>query len=932
MKKILLFIVLFFIYFLIINLQETYAKNETFIEGYLNVIVSNKKEYYLSLNDGRFLRVETKLDLKGISYIKAKGFLNNDVFIINQIIEQAPSSYPKFITPLKHPAIGEQKVLVIRVEFPNIKFKKTDDEIREILNKMDKYYREVSFNLTYLNFSIYNDIVSMDMPSTYYGSPCGSYVDCYRAEFISEIINKVDNYVNFNLYERILIIHAGRDEAITNNNSDIWSFSSIGEWAIKTNDGKVYVSISVVSQYDFFGIYVHEFGHALGLPDLYMYGTFESRMGVWDLMDIGYLNGDILGSSPAHPNALLKYFLGWIKDEQVLNVNLETIVKEEVKFHELLNKGYYLIRIKITDTNYYVVESRTKVGFDSFLPNEGVLIYYVDETKDSGEGPFRLIDSRPLTSTLNDAYFRVDEKFVDNNLSINIIRKSKEGFLVGVYYSSKRYDVQLSTKESRISFDSYANITAQVKDYLGNPVQNITVILNNSLYSTTNNKGISYFLVKGIKLGEEYYTVTDLKYNEVSVLFNSLPIKIIWDGIEVYDISPLKGRFNLGSQVLVKFKLRYYYDKSEFNGIVKVNGIQAKYEYGYYWVTIMSPEIPSKVNLSFNVVDNKYNINYVLVEKEPELIWDRLIVEKPEVVVVDHKQEYAEVKIVVKSEYDNKILKDAIVKVKFKDKIQNLLFYSDSYILRVENPGNITLLKYEIIEITWGNINVTKHFNKTISVIFNKLIVLKYETENERYEVNSKARIYLDIVYAFEYYYGVLKSLEKNSLVIVNGLEAKFDSEKGKFYIELTLNKIGKVYVKVEKIISATNITSFEDKENGKTIIFDKIIHEIYIENYPFKTKYIVKVFYASDNSFVRNAKIFINNNQLKESEGFYYIEIDDYFIYNNVDYKIMVNGFNLIEGKSDNLHLVNLFTYLMIIISFIILFLILRFKKMKYE
>jgi hypothetical protein len=322
----------------------------------------------------------------------------------------------------------------------------------------------------------------------------------------------------------------------------------------------------------------------------------------------------------------------------------------------------------------------------------------------------------------------------------------------------------------------------------------------------------------------------------------------------------------------------------------------------------------------------------VLVEKEPELIWDRLIVEKPEVVVVDHKQEYAEVKIIIKSEYDNKILKDASVKVKFKDKVQNLLFYSDSYILRVENPGNITLLKYEIIEITWGNINVAKYFNKTISVIFNKLIVLKYEAENERYEVNSKARIYLDIVYAFEYYYGVLKSLEKNSLVIVNGLEAKFDSEKGKFYIELTLNKIGKVYVKVEKIISATNITSFEDKENGKMIIFDKIIHEIHIENYPFKTKYIVKVFYASDNSFVNNAKIFINNNQLKEAEGFYYIEIDDHFIYNNVDYKIMVNGFNLIEGKSDNLHLVNLFTYLMIIISFIILFLILRFKKMKYE
>ncbi|GEM_PF-991660 len=932
MKKI-IFIILFLISLLIISFQNVNAKSEKYFEGELNVIISDKKEYFINL-DNKIIRIESNLDLKNIKYIKALGILNDHSFIINQIIDQnAISHYPKFIVPLKHPAIGEQKILVIKVEFPDIKFKKTNDEIYELLNKMDKYYREVSFNQTYLNFSIYNDTVLMNRPSYYYGSSCGNFVDCYRSEFLDEIIRKVDNYVNFNTFQRIIIIHAGEDEAITHRKDDIWSFSSIGEWAIYTNDGKVYLSISVLSQFDFLGVFVHEFGHALGLPDLYLYNTFESMMGVWDLMDIGSYNGISVGSSPAHMNALLKYFLGWIKDEQILNVNLETFLKDEVKFHELLNNGYYLIKIKITEHNYYVVESRKKVGFDSFLPNEGVLIYYVDENKDSGEGPFKLIDSKPLTNSLDDAYFSVGEKFVDDNISVNIIRENKDGFLVGIYYSNKKYNVQLNVKNNRISFDSYANITAKVTDYLGKPAKDFMVVLNNSMYSITNENGIAYFLIKPQNLGEVYYYVIDLKYNEISVLFNDTkPIRIIWDAIEVYDLYPLKGRFNLGSQILVKFKLRYFYDKDDFKGNVSVNNVYAKYTDGYYWILIFSPEIPSKINLSFKVQDAKYNISYVFIKEEPELIWDRLVIEKPDVVVVDFKQAFANVKIIVKSEYDNSIAKEAIVKVKFKDDIQEILFLSDGWYLKINNPGNLTLLKYEIVEVKWGNVSEVKYFNKTISIIFNKLIILNYETEYERYEVGSKARIYLNIVYAFEYYYGVLKSLEEGSLVIVNGSIGIFDPIKGKFYVEITYNKIGKVYVKIERIVSLSNITSFEDKENGKMIIFDKVIHEIYIEQYPFKTKYKVKVFYASDHSFIRNAKIFINYEQLKEENDYYSIEFNDFLIYNNLEYKIMVNGFGIIEGKINNYNLINLFTYLILFTTLVIIFFVLKIKKIKYE
>ncbi len=87
------------------------------------------------------------------------------------------------------------------------------------------------------------------------------------------------------------------------NESDFW----IGKYVINPENGGV-------------GVFAHEYGHDLGLPDLYDY-TGENSTGFWTLMSSGSWlsaegSGDI-GSKPSHLGAWEKLQLGWLNYIQV---------------------------------------------------------------------------------------------------------------------------------------------------------------------------------------------------------------------------------------------------------------------------------------------------------------------------------------------------------------------------------------------------------------------------------------------------------------------------------------------------------------------------------------------------------------------------------------------------------------------------------------
>ena len=65
------------------------------------------------------------------------------------------------------------------------------------------------------------------------------------------------------------------------------------------------------------GVIAHEYGHDLGLPDLYdsVGPTTDSDVGFWDIMAVGSNSGKLIQTQPTHMGAWSKYVLGWLEPE-----------------------------------------------------------------------------------------------------------------------------------------------------------------------------------------------------------------------------------------------------------------------------------------------------------------------------------------------------------------------------------------------------------------------------------------------------------------------------------------------------------------------------------------------------------------------------------------------------------------------------------------
>lgn len=127
------------------------------------------------------------------------------------------------------------------------------------------------------------------------------------------------------------------------------------------------------------GVFCHEFGHALGLPDLYdrtPHGSPDSEgIGNWCLMAAGSYGGDGLHAArPAHMSAWCKYYLGW--------ANVETLVSALIRSFEPVDMHNTVYRFNVPGTNaleYFLIEFRRRTGWDQFLPAGGLAVWHVDE-------------------------------------------------------------------------------------------------------------------------------------------------------------------------------------------------------------------------------------------------------------------------------------------------------------------------------------------------------------------------------------------------------------------------------------------------------------------------------------------------------------------------------------------------------------------------
>ncbi len=229
--------------------------------------------------------------------------------------------------------------------------------------------------------------------SKYVGTGYGLQDSIPNAQtLVTDALTTADPTINFANYanlgggvDAVFIVHAGKGAEEGGDTLSLWSHRSSLPTAYVTGDGTVVRSYLVGPEEEFghqsfVGVYCHEFGHILTLPDLYDVGNSQlAGVGYWSLMASGSWNSN--GRWPAHLDAWCKYKLGYGKcitisygDPNLVNVTMGSSVNDTLRYRILLSSGGY--------KEYFLVENRQQISFDRSLPGPGLLILHCDDNLD----------------------------------------------------------------------------------------------------------------------------------------------------------------------------------------------------------------------------------------------------------------------------------------------------------------------------------------------------------------------------------------------------------------------------------------------------------------------------------------------------------------------------------------------------------------------
>jgi len=191
---------------------------------------------------------------------------------------------------------------------------------------LKEYYLENSYGNLTVNGSSYG-WYRASQSYKYYTNNCdgstgfGPYPNnAYR--LVEEAIDLADPYVDFSQFDGdgdgyvdgLFVVHAGTGFEVSGNTCEIWSHMS--------GFGPIYKDGVYIDRYSMepeeypgtgmspIGVFCHEFGHVLGLPDLYDYDGSSEGCGHWSIMASGSYNGN--SRVPAHFDAWCKSQLGFI--------------------------------------------------------------------------------------------------------------------------------------------------------------------------------------------------------------------------------------------------------------------------------------------------------------------------------------------------------------------------------------------------------------------------------------------------------------------------------------------------------------------------------------------------------------------------------------------------------------------------------------------
>lgn len=249
----------------------------------------------------------------------------------------------------------------------------------------------------------------------YYGKDgSNGSTDPNTSTFVKEALAEASKTVDFSAYRTegttdipmVALIYAGpgQHSAFEDGNSDyLWAKFQQASYSV--NDGastvrSFFIGNEVLQQYgsgpnditgaslDGVGLFAHEFGHALGLPDFYnTQGSSKFKtMGYWDIMDYGqYYKDDYL---PTAYTAYERSYMGWLKVTELTDSAqfVRLLPVNGTTDETLTGERACVIRNPEQPNEYYLLAYHQPNTWQEKAMGDGMLVLHIDYNQSRWNG------------------------------------------------------------------------------------------------------------------------------------------------------------------------------------------------------------------------------------------------------------------------------------------------------------------------------------------------------------------------------------------------------------------------------------------------------------------------------------------------------------------------------------------------------------------